>query len=77
MAKVIVSTLYQETMLGATCEGEVNFIATDKKERVLGTKRLRGILRGTPYSFDVGGKLADKITCVMANERTICEWKRA
>lgn len=75
MAKVILTELFGSTSLGAECSGEVEFIATDKKGKIVGVKKLSGMLRNTVHSFDVGGKTATQVTAATA-AGTTCTWRR-
>lgn len=76
MAKIIVTALRSETLLGLIGEGDVEFIATDRKGKILGVKKLRGVLNQGAHSFNIGGTQATVVTASLGKD-TICEWKRA
>jgi hypothetical protein len=76
MARVIITALHNTTSLGLIGDGEVEFIGTDRKGKIVGVKKLRGVLRDGTHSIDVGGKTCTNITASLSSGTT-CEWKMA
>lgn len=76
MAKIIITALRSETLLGLQGEGTVEFIASDRKGKVLGVKKLSGVLNKVSHEIDVGGRNVHEVIAVLDKD-TICEWKRS
>ena len=76
MARIVITSLYKETLFGAIDEGGVEFIATNRKGVVVGVKKLRGILNHGTHAIDIGGKTATQVVAVTDSTMTVCEWKR-
>ena len=76
MARVIITKLCSITGLGLIDSGKVEFIGTDRKGKIVGVKKLQGVLTDATHGFDVGGKTCTNVTAV-CETGTTCEWKRA